>query len=324
MPGFMENAPRKVILDVDPGIDDALTLCLALFDPKIEVVALTSVGGNAPASLSAKNLQGIVEFLDPPKLPRIGIGDESIDGLKIDNRSIHGIDGLGDAIPLPVAERCSQHPAEKIICDAVRQYPHDVSILALGPLTNIARAFQRDPEIPTLVDRLFIAGGTYLASGNITPTAEFNIFCDPKSAKYVFQSLCTKTLIPLDVSNCLKFSFEHLSKLPGEETKFGSFLYGMLLPAFRAYRRHYGMEQIYLQELVAYFFMTHPELFKTQEAAGDVETEGTLTRGMTVFDRRKVPKWRMNMEVVQQMNVEAVLEKIICGFNQTAHSFQTK
>lgn len=314
---------RKIILDVDPGIDDVLTLCVALFDPTVEVIAVTSVGGDVPAEVSARNLMGIVEFLDPPKLPRTGVGIDPEGGLPFDRKSIHGIDLKEDAL-LPVAELCSPAPAEKVICDVVRHYPNQISILTLGPLTNIAKAFRRDKEIPFLINRLFISGGTFEAAGNCTPTAEFNIFCDPQSAQTVFTSSCTKTLVPLDVSNRMKFTLEHLGALPSKNTKLGGLLHHILLSAFRAYRQERGMEQIYLQELVAYFAMTAPELFATRDAAGDVETAGVLTCGQTVFDRRKRPQWRRNMEIVCQMDPAAVCQKIIEGFHYTQRQIEER
>ena len=307
---------RKVILDVDPGIDDALVLCVALFDPAVEVVAITSVGGEDEAAVTARNLMGIVEFLDPPKLPRIGVGTDPEEGLPFHRKSIHGID-LAEGNFLPVAELCSPTPAEKVICDTIRNHPNDITLLALGPLTNVAKAFRRDPEIPLLLNRLFISGGTFESPGNSSPVAEFNMFCDPKSAQTVFAAGCTKTLVPLDVSCRMKFSLDHFASLPAKESRLGGFLHHILPPPFRAYRRERGMEQIYLQEMIAYFAMTMPELFETQDVAGDVETGGRLTRGQTVFDRRKLPQWRKNMEVVSQIDPKAVCDQILEAFRRS-------
>lgn len=305
---------RKVILDIDPGIDDALVMCVALFDPDVEVVALTSVGGDAPADVAARNMMGIVEFLDPPKLPRLGVGTDG--ELPSMSKTIHGID-LAEGTYLPVAELCSPTPAEKVICDVVRNFPNQVTLLCCGPLTNVAKAFRRDKEIPYLLNRLFISGGTYEAPGNRTPCAEFNIYRDPTAAREVFASSCTKTLVPLDVSNRMKFRLEHLAALPPKENRLGGFLRHILLPAFRAYRQERGMEMIYMQELVAYFAMTRPELFETRDAAGDVETEGKLTRGQTVFDRRLPAEWKRNMEVVTQIDSAAVCREILNAFERS-------
>ena len=309
--------PRKVILDIDPGIDDAMALCMALFDPRLEVVAVTAVGGNVPWQLSTRNVQAIIEQLDPPRWPRVGAASAPDHGLPVDGRHLHGIDGLGGA-NFDVAELRSRHPSEKIICDEVRAAPEAVTIVALGPLTNIARAFQRDPELPSLVGQLVMMGGAVGRPGNITPAAEFNIYCDPRSAQAVFRSHSTKTLIPLDATNRVVLSFDLLNQLPDESTNVGRFLRTILPPAFRGYRQQFGLEGIHVHDTVTLTFVTHPELFTTEEMAGDVETMGELTTGMTVFDRRRVPTWRHNMEVAVDMHAEAVTDAMIRGLSQAA------
>ncbi|MGL6195389.1 MAG: nucleoside hydrolase [Thermoguttaceae bacterium] len=311
--------PKKIILDVDPGFVDAMVVSAALFDPEVEVMAITSVGGNIASNIAARNLQAIVEFLDPPKLPRIGVGTESDTGLPVDARHVHGIDGLCGAT-LPVAELRSQHLAEKVICDVVRSNPEQVSIICLGPLTNIARAFLRDPELPPLINCLYIQGGTFEGPGNITPAAEFNIFCDPVAAKNVIHSRCTKVMIPLDITNPIMFTLDMMDKLPPEETKLGSFLRSILLPGFRAYRQVYGLEGIHIHDFLAYVIATAtaPNLCTMKKMACEIELEGTVCRGATVFDRRHLPQWRNNIEVVDSLDRDAALGKVIAGLNYAA------
>ncbi len=309
---------NKVILDVDPGIDDAMALCLALFNPELDVLAVTAVGGNCSPAQATRNVQAIVEQLDPPRWPRAGAASPPDTGLPVDGRHLHGIDGLG-GVQLEVAELHHVHPAEKVICDQVRAAPEgSVTIVALGPLTNVARAFVRDPELPSLVGRVVIMGGTVSVAGNITPAAEFNIYCDPVSAQLVFRAHCTKTLIPLDVTNRVVLSYDLFNRLPDESTKVGGLLQKILPPAFRNYRQQFGLEGIHVHDTVALMSVIHPELFRTEEMAGDVETLGELTAGMTVFDRRRVPAWRHNMEVAIEMNAEAVTDEIIRGLTSAA------
>lgn len=309
--------PKKVILDVDPGIDDAMALCMALFDPRLEVVAVTAVGGNVSPELATRNVQAIIEQLDPPRWPRVGAASPPDRGLPVDGRHVHGIDGLGGA-NFQVAELRTRHPSEKIICDEVRAAPEAVTIVALGPLTNVARAFQRDQELSSLVGQMIMMGGTVSGPGNITPAAEFNMYCDPESARSVFRSPSTKTLIPLDVTNQVVLSYDLFNRLPDETTKVGRFLHKILPPAFRAYRREFGLEGIHVHDSVALMAATNPELFTTKEMAGDVETMGELTAGATVFDRRRVPAWRCNMEVAVQMDTDKAIEQIISGLANAA------
>ena len=316
---------RKVILDVDPGVDDAMAMCWALFNPGLEVVAITAVGGNCPPAQATRNVQAILEALDPPRWPRLGAAsepDENV-GLPREGRGLYGPDGLGGT-NLPVAERQHLLPAEKVICDQVRAAPDAITIVALGPLTNIARAFQRDPELSSLVGRIVIAGGTIGGPGNITPAAEFNIFCDPPAAQAVFRSPSTKTLIPLDVTNRVILSFDLYNQVPAETTRVGSFLRRILPSAFRGYRQQFGLEGIHVHDTVALMALAYPELFTTQEMAGDVETMGDLTTGMTVFDRRRIPALRHNMEVAVDMHKDKVIEKIIHGLNEASRRAEDK
>lgn len=302
--------PRKVILDVDPGIDDAMAMCMAMFHPDLEVVAVTAVAGNCPADQATRNVQTIIETLDPPRWPRVGAASPPDHDLPIDGRNLHGLDGLGGA-DFKVAELRSRHPSEKVISDAVRAAPNAVTIVALGPLTNLARVFLRDPELASLVGEIVMTGGTVSGPGNITPAAEFNIYCDPESARSVFLSPSTKTLVPLDLTNQIVLSYDLFNRLPDESTKVGKFLREILPPAFRAYRQQFGLEGIHVHDSIALMAAIYPELFTTEEMAGDVETMGELTCGATVFDRRRVPAWRSNMEVAVGMDKQKVIQQII-------------
>lgn len=313
--------PKKVLLDVDPGVVDAMAVSLALFDPTVEIVALTTVGGNIPAALAAKNLQAIVEFIDPPRLPRLGMGTDPDGGLPIDFRHVHGIDGLGGT-PLPVAELRAPHSAEKVICEAIRSDPENVMIIGMGPMTNIARAFVRDPELAQMVRHLYITGGTVSARGNITPCAEFNIYADPVSAYSVLHAPCTKTLVPLDVTNQVMFTLCDMDKLPADKRPLGNLLRSMLLPAFRSYRQCYGLEGIHIHDLITYMVATHPDYAETKEMACDIELNGHLTRGMTVFDQRRIPEWPRNIDVVTKVDIPAILDAIISGLNLAADQME--
>lgn len=304
------NMTRKVIIDCDPGIDDAVALSMALFDPSLDVVAVTASAGNVSAEQASRNVQSIIEQLDPPRYPRLGAATPPDDGPTIDARHMHGDDGLGNA-GFVVSRHHHQHPSEKIICDEVRAAPHQISLVCLGPLTNVARAFQRDPELPTLVHRLVMMGGSVAAAGNVTPAAEFNMYVDAPSARMVFRSPVTKTLVPLDVTRQVELTLGFLNRLPGENTRVGVFLRRVLPFIYRAYHQRLGQESIHLHDAVALVAMLKSELFKFMELAGDVETRGELTLGATVFDRRPNPQWRPNMDVAIHADAERVTEEII-------------
>ncbi len=303
---------RKVILDVDPGIDDAVALCLALFDPRLDVVAVTAVAGNVSAEQATRNVQTIIEQLDPPRWPRIGAAAEPESSPAVETRRMHGADGLGNA-QFPVAELHHMHPSDKVMFDEIRAAPEEITLIALGPHTNLARLLQRDPGIVSQIGQLILMGGAVTASGNATPAAEFNIHFDPLAAQTVFRSRTTKTLIPLDVTDQVVFTFDMLDQLPSELTKAGNLLRKILPFAFRAHRQELGLESIFLHDAVALAAATHPELFVTEEMAGDVETQGVLTTGATVFDRRLCPQWRPNMDVAREIDSVAVKDYVLRG-----------
>ena len=312
---------KKVILDIDPGIDDAVALTLALFDPDVEVVAVTATGGNVSPEQATRNVQAVIEQLDPPRLPRIGVATAPDDGLPLVNRTIYGADGLGNA-NFQVAELHHRHPAEKVICDEVRAAPEQITIIALGPLTNVARALARDPGLALLINQLVMMGGTFGGPGNVTPAAEFNVYCDPASARSVFRSTATKTLIPLDITRQVMMTYDLLDQLPAENTRAGRLLRRILTFAFRSYRQEYGMEGIYLHDVVAMQAALHPELFEIEMTAGDVETAGDLTMGATVFDRRRIPEWRPNVAVATRLDVPAVTDLIVRGIQMAGAASQ--
>jgi inosine-uridine nucleoside N-ribohydrolase len=212
-----------------------------------------------------------------------------------------------------VAELVHRHPAEKVICDEVRAAPDQVTIIALGPLTNIARAFARDPAIIGMVSQIVIAGGTFAAPGDATPAAEFNIYADPPAARAVMRASTTKTIVPLDITRQVRFAFDLLNELPGEETRAGQFLRRILPHLFRYHRQVLGMEEIHLHSAVALAAAVHPELFEVEMAAVEVETSGEFTTGATIFDRRPLPEWRANVGVAKTVDPLAVKDFILRG-----------
>lgn len=307
---------RKVILDVDPGIDDALALSIALFDPRLEVVAVTAVGGSVSPERAARNVQTVIENLDPPRWPRIGAATIPERPLPADNCHIFGADGLGNN-EFAVSELHHLHPAAKVISDEVRAAPEEVTIICLGPLTNLAAALRRDPGLAGQVGQIVIMGGA-LGGGNVTPAAEFNIFCDPIAAREVMRQPTTTTLVPLDIARQVAMSFGDLDRLPSETSKVGKFLRKILPFAFRTHRQEYGLEGMYLHDTVALIAALQPELFTTERMAGDVETQGELTTGATVFDRRPLPQWRHNLYVATKVDAAAVMRAVMQGVAEAA------
>jgi inosine-uridine nucleoside N-ribohydrolase len=307
---------RKIILDIDPGVDDAVALCMALAEPSLDVLAVTATGGTVSPDQSTANVQAIVEQLDPPRWPRLGTASKD-QMLRADGRHLFGSNGLCGA-HFAVAKRHHQHSSVKVICDEVRSAPGDITIVATGPLTNIAAALQQQPDLATMIRHLIMIGGTLGGPGNVTAAAEFNIYCDAEAARSVFHSPVTKTLIPIDITSRVVLSFDLLEKIPNGHSRHGELLRRLLPGAFRTYRQHLGIEGIHLHDAVAIIAALEPELFTTERMYGDVETDGTLTYGATVFDRRRNPDSRPNMDVAVDMDASAVTERIVNRLTRAA------
>ncbi|MBW3596465.1 MAG: nucleoside hydrolase [Planctomycetes bacterium] len=301
---------RKVIIDCDPGIDCAVALCMAVFEPELEVTAVTAVEGVVSADRASRNVQAIIEHLDPPRYPRIGAATPLETAPAVEYRHQYGDDGMGN-VGLRVAELHHRRPSDKIICDEVRAAPEEVTLITLGPLTNVAHAFQRDPDLAGIVNRIIIMGGSVGGIGNVTAAAEFNMFYDPLSAQQVFRSPTTKTLIPLDVTRKVAITLSLVDQLPEETTAAGSLLHKVITFAFRYFHQKHGQESIFLHDVVALTAAVHPELFEMVEMAGDVETRGELTTGATVFDRRSNHVERANTEVAVNVDAAAVRDYIV-------------
>lgn len=300
---------RKVIIDVDPGIDDAVALAMALFDPRLEVLAVTAAGGNVRPEQASANLQAVVAYLDPPRLPRVGVAP--IDATLPEKPfNMHGADGLGGA-DLPAIQLHGGHVSEKVMWETVRANPREVTIVALGPLTNLSRLLRRDPSIAEIIDRVIISGGTAHAGGNVTPVADLNFYCDPQAARHVVREPLTKTLVPLETTGQVVLGFDFLEQLPDDASRAGILLRRMLPHAFRAHRQLLGSEGICLHDVVTLVAATNPELFERAPVVADVETSGELTAGMLVLDRRQVRQQRPNADLLVSCDPPAVRDCVL-------------
>ena len=297
---------RKVILDVDPGIADAMALCLALNDPRLDVVAVTATGGSIGADQASRNVQAIIEQLDPNRWPRIGAADHD-QLLRTDRRQLFGEDGLCGA-DLGVAELHNRHESVKVLADEIRSAPGELTIIAGGPLSNIASLLKYEPDLATQIGHLIIVGGTFTGPGDVTAAAEFNIYCDAEAARDVFQSPVTKTILPLCICTQVMLDFAVLDQLISGSTRDAVLLQKLLPGAFRAYRQHLGLEGIYVPEVVAIEVLLNPGLIKTERYFGDVEIAGGLTHGATVFDRRNYTFHQPNMDVAIEIDASAVTD----------------
>ncbi len=303
---------KILVIDADPGIGDAVAIAAALCDPHVDVVGLTAVGGCVSGLQAGRNLQALVEALDPPKWPRLGTSESPAcrppDDEAFPVALLNGPHGLGDWEP-GMADLHHQRDATKVLSELSKAHPHELLVLTLGPLTNIALTVERDPGFLDRLLGLYCLGGAVDVAGDVTPVAEFNIYANPASARSVLRSPASKTLIPLDVSRKAMLTFEQLDRLTLDETHAtGRALQSLLSFALRAQHQHHGMESLWLPELTALAAITQPQLFHRANMAVDVELDGKLTRGMTVFDRRHRPAWRPNLEVVRDVDAQGLID----------------
>jgi len=308
-----DSSKRKVILDVDPGVSDALAVCLALFNPGLEVVAVTATGGNVTPRQASHNVQAIIEQLDPPRWPRIGEADED-QPLQCDNRQLWGTDGFCGA-DLRCAELHNRHPSTKILSEEIRKAPGEVTVIAGGPLSNLAAVFQVEPDLAMKVGHLMIVGGTHDGSGDVTPAAEFNMYCAPEAAKLVINTPATKTMLPLGITSQASLTFDALNHLPAESTNMGQLLRTILPPAFQAFHQKLGLEGMIVPEAVAVAAVLHPELLTTESYPCDVETSGNLTLGATIIDRRRRPDEQANIDVAVEIDAVATVDCLLRALN---------
>lgn len=305
--------PRKVVLDLDPGIDDAVALCLALAEPKLDILAVTATGGAVTPEQATRNVETLIEQLDPPRLPRVGAASPN-QTLRTDARFLYGADGFCGA-RFPFAGMAHRRPSIKVLGDEVRAASGQVTIITTGPLSNLASLLQADPDIATQIGHLIILGGADRVSGDLTAAAEFNLYCDADSARAVLRSGVTKTLLPLDVSGRFAVGYDFLEHFRDSTTRTGGLLQALLPGAYRAYRQRLGLESIYLHAVVAVVLAVHPELFTTERVHADVETAGEITTGATVFDRRKKPDSQPNVDLATGIDLPAAMDCLLRGLD---------
>jgi inosine-uridine nucleoside N-ribohydrolase len=297
----------KLIIVSDPGIDGAFAVALALQDPELDLLGLAATPGNVSAEQATRNVQILIEQLDPTRWPRLGAAlpqDFGIDAVKL-----HGSGGLG-GVDFPCAQLHHPHPSDKLISDLVRLYPNELSIALMGPVSAFARALDRDTEIASLVKRLVIVGGSWHEPGDASTVAEFHFFCDPAATRQVLRCGAPITLLPLDVTRKLLFSPTELLDLPDSESRTTNFLRQIVPQGITGAASLFGIEGFYLQDVLGLIPLVMPSALTTRPVIADVELRGELTRGMSVFDVRWGVTAKPNVELATHVDVAAVRQYI--------------
>ena len=298
--------PRKIIIDTDPGQDDAVAILLALSSPdEIEVLGLTTVAGNVPLDLTTRNARIVCELAGRTDIGVYSGCDRPLGRDLVTAEHVHGKTGLdGPKLPEPTMEIAPEHAVEFII-ETLREQPAGtVTLCPLGPLTNIATALQKAPDIAEKVQEIVLMGGAYFEVGNITPTAEFNIYVDPEAADIVFKSGIKITVMPLDVTHKALVTKERNDAFRALGTPVGVAVAEMTDFFERFDKEKYGSAGAPLHDPCVTAYLLKPELFSGRHINVAIETTSELTLGMTVADWWGVTDRKPNATFIGDIDAE--------------------
>ena len=276
---------RKIIIDTDPGQDDAVAICLALASPELEVLGITCVAGNVPLPLTALNARKVCELAGRPDIKVFAGCDRPLERPLVTAEYVHGKTGLdGIELPDPVMPLQDTHAVDFII-QTLREHPAgSVTLCPLGPLTNIATALQRAPDIAPKIAEIVLMGGAYFEVGNVTPAAEFNIYVDPQAADIVFRSGVPLVVMPLDVTHRALTTRARIEAFRALGTRAGQAVASWTDFYERFDMEKYGSDGAPLHDPCVIAYLLQPALFTGRHVNVTVETGSELTLGMTVAD----------------------------------------
>ena len=279
-------APRKIIIDTDPGQDDAVAILLALASPdELDVLGITAVAGNVPLNLTQKNARIVCELAGRTDVPVFAGCDAPLSRKLVTAEHVHGKTGLdGPTLPDPVMPLAEGHAVDFIIDTLRTETAGTVTLCPLGPLTNIATALQKAPDIAERVQQIVLMGGAYFEVGNITPAAEFNIYVDPEAADIVFKSGIDIVVMPLDVTHKALVTPPRNDAFRALGTPVGVAVAEMTDFFERFDKDKYGSTGAPLHDPCVTAFLLRPDLFSGRQVNVEVETQSPLTLGMTVAD----------------------------------------
>ena len=306
-------SPRKIIIDTDPGQDDAVAILLALASPSdIDVLGITAVAGNVPLHLTEKNARIVCELAGKPDTRVFaGCSAPMLQPL-VTAEHVHGKTGLdGPQLDDPTMPLESQHAVDFII-ETLRNEPSGtVPLCPLGPLTNIAMAFRKAPDIVERVQEIVLMGGAYFEVGNITPAAEFNIYVDPEAASVVFSCGRPITVMPLDVTHKALTTRARIDRFRAMGTKVGDMVAAWTDFFERFDMEKYGSEGAPLHDPCVIAYLIAPQLFTGRNINVEIETTSPLTRGMTVADWWGVTNKPVNAHFIGDLDAEGFYDLLV-------------
>ena len=298
--------PRKIIIDTDPGQDDAAAIMLALGSPdEIELLGITAVAGNVPLSLTERNARIVCELCGRPDVKVFAGADKPVARALVTAEHVHGKTGLdGPELAEPTMALQDQHGVDFIIETVLREAPGSVTLCTLGPLTNIALALRKAPEIASRVRELVMMGGGFFEGGNITPAAEFNIYVDPEAADEVFRSGMPIVMMPLDVTHKVLTFKTRVAAIRALGSRPAIAMAEMLEFFERFDIEKYGSDGGPLHDPTVIAYLLKPELFSGRDCNVEIEVQSPLTTGMTVVDWWQVTGRKHNARVMRDIDAD--------------------
>ncbi|KGF68196.1 nucleoside hydrolase [Hoeflea sp. BAL378] len=304
--------PRKIIIDTDPGQDDAAAIMLALASPELDVLGITAVAGNVPLALTARNAGIITEICGRGDVPVFSGASAPLRRKLVTAEHVHGKSGLDGVELFEPGRPLESQDAIDFIIDTLRTEPEGtVTLCALGPLTNIATVFERVPGVVSRVREIVLMGGGFFEGGNITPSAEFNIYVDPEAADIVFSSGAPITMMPLDVTHKVLTTAARVERLRGNGNR-PSMVMADMLEFFERFDEHkYGTDGGPLHDPTVIAWLLDPDMFSGRRCNVEIETVSELTLGATVVDWWKVTDRPENAFVVKDVDSDRFFDLFI-------------
>ncbi|RUU81611.1 nucleoside hydrolase [Mesorhizobium sp. M7A.F.Ca.MR.362.00.0.0] len=294
---------RKIIIDTDPGQDDAVAILLALGSSELEIVGISAVAGNVPLKLTEKNARKICELAGRPDIKVYAGAIRPLMRELVTAEEVHGKTGLnGPQLPEPTMKLQDQYAVDFIVETLMGEESGTITLCALGPLTNIALALIREPRIAPRIKEIVLMGGGFFEGGNVTPTAEFNIYVDPQAADVVLKSGIPIVMMPLDVTHKALTTAKRTQTFRALGTKVGTATAEMLEFFERFDEEKYGTDGGPLHDPCVIAYLLKPDLFKGRNCNVSVETASELTMGMTVIDWWGVTKRPKNAMVMRDID----------------------
>ena len=305
--------PRQIIIDTDPGQDDAIGILLALASPEeISILGIVTVAGNVPLELTSKNARMLCELAKKKDTKVFAGCSRPLIRPLITAEHVHGKTGLDGAnIKSPEIPLQEQHGVDWTIETLMQAKDNSVTICCFAPLTNVATAFVKKPEILPKIQEIILMGGGFFEGGNITPTAEFNFFVDPHAAKIVLECGRPIVMLPLDVTHKALMQKKWLERLRDLGTKVGDAAYGMLSYYERFDIKKYGSNGGPLHDPTVIAYLIQKDLFKGKHVNVEVEINSELTMGMSVVDWWKVTDRIPNVTYINQIDADGFFQLII-------------